>query len=77
MDCARTWPSSLPTTASAFTSDPFRGWGQYSKAHIRAQKDPVFHRRAPVLITVDPAGFLTTRDTSGQEARRGRRNYTR
>ncbi len=30
-----------PSAVSAFTSDPYRGWGRYCLAHIRAQRAPV------------------------------------
>ena len=30
-----------PVAVSAIAPDPFRGWGRYRSAHIRAQKEPV------------------------------------
>jgi len=35
-------PSSKPFAASAFAPGPFRGWGRKPRAHIRAQREPVF-----------------------------------
>lgn len=60
-----------PSTVSAFTPDPYRGWGRYCLAHIRAQKAPVDRRRAPALNTIDlegsPGGSLQIEAASDQE----------
>ncbi len=37
---SQSWPSSKAVAASAIALDPYRGWGRYPSAHIRAQRVP-------------------------------------
>ena len=45
-----------PSAHQAITPGPCRGWGRHRLAHIRAQREPVLHRRAPAPITADHEG---------------------
>ena len=66
-----------PSAHQAITPGPCRGWGRHRLAHIRAQREPVLHRRAPAPITADTKGLPVARaawQATGRPFAEGGRN---
>jgi hypothetical protein len=57
-------PSLAIDRSAPFVPDPYRGLNRYSLARIRAQKEPVIHRRAPASNTGSRKSVLSDRTRS-------------